>query len=522
MANKLLSMHKIRQILLFLERGASQRSIEKEVKISRKTIAVYLGKFLGTGLSFSSLLKQSDQELEQLLGLAKPALQEPSDPRAQHFNSLVSYFNKELSRIGVTRLLLWEEYIREYPEGFQYSRFCELLQDQMKLNQAVMHFVHHPAKLLEIDFAGDPLHYVDRPSGELIACPVYVAVLPFSGYSYVEALPETKLPQVVKALNHTLDYLQGVPLSVKSDNMRQWVVKSCKYEPAFTDMLEAWANHNNIALLASRPYKPKDKPAVENHVKITYMRIYAALRNETFYSLADLNKAIRGKLEQFHLVNFQKKVFSRRELFESQEKALLQALPEIPFIVKHYTRAKVQKHYHVVVGEDWHFYSVPYRYIGKEVRIVYCTDHVEIYHDGQRIALHRRNYTSHGYTSVQEHMPERHQAIALQRGWKPEYYLKKAAENGPSTLELFQKVMDSKLIIDQSYTACLGLLRLMEAYGSVRMEAACQRALRGTRLSYGSIKKILENNMDLLEDEHVQTEFLLPRHANLRGPEAYR
>jgi hypothetical protein len=145
MANKLLSMHKIRQILLFLERGVSQRSIEKEVKISRKTIAIYLGKFLGTGLSFSSLLKQSDQELEQLLGLAKPALQEPSDPRTQHFNSLISYFNKELSRIGVTRLLLWEEYIREYPEGFQYSRFCELLQDQMKLNQAVMHFVHHPA-----------------------------------------------------------------------------------------------------------------------------------------------------------------------------------------------------------------------------------------------------------------------------------------------------------------------------------------------------------------------------------------
>lgn len=520
MANKLLSMHKIRQILLFLERGVSQRSIEKEVKITRKTIALYLGKFLQTGVDFSELLKRSDQQLEEILGLIKPVLPEDADPRKVHFNSLIEYFNKELSRTGVTRLLLWEEYIREYPAGFQYSRFCELLQDQMKLNNAVMHFVHYPAKLLEVDFAGDVLHYVDSVTGELIACPVYVAVLPFSGYGYVEALPDAKLPQVVKALNNTIDYLGGVPLSVKSDNMRQWVSKSCKYEPAFTDMLETWANHNNIALLAARPYKPKDKPSVENSVKITYRRIYAALRNQTFHSLAELNKAIREKLDQHHGLNFQKKIFSRQELFDSQERALLQPLPESAYSIRHYTKAKVQKHYHVLVGEDWHFYSVPYRYIGKEVRIAYCADHVEIYHDGQRIAVHTRNYTSHGYTSVKEHMPERHQAITRQRGWSPEYYLKKAADNGPHTLEFFKKVMDSKLVIDQSYTACLGLLRLMGGYGPTRMEAACKRGLRGHKFSYTAIKNILDNNMDMLEEE-ITTEFRIPTHNNLRGPEAY-
>ncbi|MBE9597989.1 DDE-type integrase/transposase/recombinase [Pedobacter sp. MC2016-24] len=141
---------------------------------------------------------------------------------------MIEYFNIELSRSRLTRLLLWEDYIKEYPAGFQYSRFCELLRDQIKLNNAVMHFVHYPAKLLEVDFAGDVLHYADPSTGKLIACPVYVAVLPFSGYGYVEALPDAKLPQVVKALNNTLDYLGGVPLSVKSDNMRQWVSKSCK------------------------------------------------------------------------------------------------------------------------------------------------------------------------------------------------------------------------------------------------------------------------------------------------------
>lgn len=513
-------MHKIRQILLFLERGVSQRSIEKEVKISRRTIALYLGKFLRTGVDLSELLKRSDEQLEQLIGLKKPVVPEDVDPRKVHFDSLVEYFNKELGRTGVTRLLLWEEYIKEYPCGFQYSRFCELLQDHIRLNNAVMHFVHQPAKLLEVDFAGDMLHYVDAATGELIACPVYVAVLPFSGYGYVEALPDAKLPQVVKALNHTLDYLGGVPLSVKSDNMRQWVSKSCKYEPVFTDMLETWANHNNIALLAARPYKPKDKPSVENNVKITYRRIYAALRNEIFHSLAELNKAIREKLDLHHQINFQKKIFSRQELFDAQEKALLQPLPESAYHIRHYTKAKVQKHYHVLVGEDWHFYSVPYRYIGKEVRISYCADTVEIYHDMQRIAVHTRNYTSHGYTSIKEHMPERHQAITRQRGWSPEYYLKKAGDNGPHTLEFFKKVMDSKLVIDQSYTACLGLLRLLGAYGAVRMEAACKRGLRGYKFSYGAIKKILDNNMDLLEEESVP-ELRIPVHANLRGPEAY-
>jgi transposase len=513
-------MHKIRQILLFLDRGVSQRAIEKEVQISRKTIALYLQKFQQTNRGLSELIKLSDEQLEQVLGLIKPAIPEDIDPRKIHFNSLIEYFNMELKRTGVTRLLLWEEYIKEYPAGFQYSRFCDLLQHQIRINNAVMHFVHYPAKLMEVDFAGDMLHYVDSTSGELIACPVFVAILPFSGYGYVEALPDTRLTQVVRALNNAIAYFGGVPQTVKSDNMRQWVTKSCRYEPVFTDMLEQWANHNHIALLAARPYKPKDKASVENNVKITYRRIYAGLRNDIFHSLAELNKAIQAKLDQHHRLNFQKKTFSRKELFDNQEKSLLQPLPESSYSIRHYTKAKVQKHYHVLVGEDWHYYSVPYRYIGKEVRIVYCTDTVEIYSESQRIAVHIRSFTSHGYTTIREHMPERHQAINRQRGWSPEYYLKKAEENGPNTYEFFKKVMDSKLIVDQSYTACLGLLRLMAAYGGLRMEAACKRGLRGHKFTYGAIKKILDNNMDQLEEELI-IEFRLPTHTNLRGPEAY-
>ena len=477
-------MHKIRQILLFLDRGVSQRSIEKELKISRKTIGVYLQKVRETGFGLSELLKLQDEQLEQTLGLIKSIAIQDADPRKVHFHSLIEYFNKELSRTGVTRLLLWQEYIHDYPSGFQYSRFCELLQEQFKVNNAVMHFEHHPAKLMEVDFAGDPL------------------------------------VQVVKALNNALDFFGGVPLSVKSDNMKQWVTKSCKYEPVFTEMLEQWSNHNNIALLAARPYKPKDKPSVENNVKITYRRVYALLRNDTFHSIPALNAAIREKIDKHHQLNFQKKIFSRQELFDSQERDLLQSLPESAYDIRHYTRAKVQKNYHIVVGEDWHFYSVPYRYIGKEVNIAYSADVVEIYYDNQRIAVHGRNYTNHGITTVQEHMPEKHQAIARQRGWNPEYYLKRATQAGPNTVDFFKKVMESKMMIDQSYNACRGLVRLMEEYGSARMEAACRRGLKGYRFTYTAIKKILENKMDQTEENSI-SESRLPIHTNLRGPQAY-
>jgi transposase len=519
MANKLLKMNKVRQLLLFLERGASQRLVARETGTNRKTIATYLDKFNQTGLSFTQLLVLDDRKLDRIVGLTGPQAEE-TDPRKVHFNSLIELHTHELTKKGVTRLLLWQEYIKDYPEGFQYSRFCELLQEQQKLSSAVMHFEHQPGTLLQVDFAGAPLHYADQSTGELIACPVFIAVLPFSGYGYVEALPNAKLPQVVKALNNTLDYFGGVPLGVKSDNMRQWVSKSCRYEPQFTEMLQQWANHNHIALFAARAYKPKDKPAVEGLVKITYMRIYAGLRNETFHSLAELNQAIWAKLDQHHQINFQKKTFSRQELFTGQEKAVLQPLPETAYFIRHYTKAKVQKSYHVLIGEDRHYYSVPFRYIGKEVRLVYCQDTVEIYYNNQRIALHQRDYRNHKYTTVVEHMPAAHQAFMTTRGFSSEYYLQKADEVGPNTHAFFKKVMESKQVIEQSYTSCLGLLRLIKAYGPLRMEAACKRGLTGSKFRYTAIKNILENNMDLLE-EAVAREYRIPFHTNLRGPEAY-
>lgn len=521
MANKSLSMQKLRQILLFLKRGYSERSIVKQTGISRQTVHQYARLFLETGSDYNTLLTLSDHQLHSIIEGNKPEKEQVRDTRKSQFLDQIDYFVLELKRVGVTRQLLWQEYLEAHPSGFQYSRFCELLDIETGRRKPSMHFSHNPAELMEIDFAGSKLHYVDKKSGEIIECPVLIGVLPFSGYAYVEALDNASLPQVIKGLNNMLNYLGGVPLNAISDNMRQWVSKSCRYEPTFPQMLEQWSIHNHIGLLATRPGFPKDKPSVENQVLITYRRVYALIRNTTFHSRTELNNAILQKLEEHHRQNFQKKTYSRYQLFNSEEKPLLQPLPQTPYELRHYTRGKVHKNYYVVVGEDWHFYSVPSTYVGKEVQIVYDSDCVEIYHRQERIALHKRSFKKHAYTTEWEHMPENHKRIAEQKGWNPEYYLRKASENGVFTREFFDKLMQSKITIHQAYGPCLGILRLITEYGPARVESACKRALMGSKYNYGVVKTILKNNMDLIV-ELTELPSQIPAHTNIRGADFYK
>lgn len=239
------------------------------------------------------------------------------------FTSRVSYWIAELKRKGVRKQLLWEEYKKECPDGYEYSQFCELLSEYTKVTSATMHFDHHPAEKMMVDFAGDNLNYIDKVTGEIISYPVFVAVLLYSGYSYVMSLSDMKQPSVVVALNKAIDYFGGLPQGIKFDNMKQAVSKSSRYEPVFADTMQQWALHNNITLLAARVRKPKDKPHVENEVKMAYQRIYAPLRNEVFYSLSQMNDAILIQLVLHHEMNLQRRDYSRKDCFLKEERPLL-------------------------------------------------------------------------------------------------------------------------------------------------------------------------------------------------------
>lgn len=525
MANQVISMQQIRSIIQCLEKGYSLRAISSQLGICRPTITLYATRLKKSTLSFEVLRQLGDAELSSIVYAPVVIRDYNEDERHTDFNNRIVYFLNELGRTGVTRLLLWEEYRKEYASPFGYTRFCELIKQVLRTTKASMHLTHKPAEMMMVDFAGDKMSYVDKSTGELIACPVLVCVMPYSNYSFAMALSDATIPQVIKGLNQCLQYFGGVPLVLKTDNMKQVVTKSCRYEPLFSEVLQQWALHNNITLLATRVAKPKDKASVENEVKITYQRIYAPLRDKVVYHIDELNAAIQERLKLHNEKLFQLKDHSRAQLFKQEEQPLLQPLSSSPFVIKHQVSAKVQKNYHITLGENYHHYSVPYGLIGKQVSVVYDTDNVEIYYKHTRIAIHRRAYKKHDYTTNKDHMPSDHLHYHEQQGHSAHYFLEQASIIGPSTYQYIDQVLKARAITEQTYNACKGILRLNKQYGSIRLEAACKRALTGNVFNYRTLQNILINHLEQLNqiEAYYQNDlFKLPDHCNLRGPDAYQ
>lgn len=356
----------------------------------------------------------------------------------------------------------------------------------------------------------------------LVPCPVFVAVLPFSGYGYAEALPSQKQEDFIRAIANAFAYLGGIPACGLIDNLKSGVKKANRYEPAFTELLEQLSLHYGCTFMATRVAKPRDKPSVERGVQLVYQRIFAPLRNEQFTSLQGLNEGIGRQLDKHHQEPFQRKAGgSRLELFLQHERPLLNVLPATAFEVKYCVKAKVQPNYHIVIGQDWHYYSVPYEYIGKKVQVVYTSREVEVYYHNRRIAFHQRSRRRYGYTTLEAHMPPAHRHYLEQRGWTAEHFLDKSRQVGPCCQAAIEQILSTKLFIEQTHNSCLGVLRLADKYSAARLEAACRRALRGQRINYTIIYNILKNNLDKLE-QPAEALPPIPEHDNIRGPQAYQ
>jgi len=512
-------MLQLRRILQLKLKGKSNREIAIEVRKSRDTVNGYVKQLSLIGKSFEDLLKLNDEELSSL------AFNEPScvkkDWRFVDLQQRIPSLCDELKKPHTTRMILWEEYRQRVAEGYGYAQFCEHLGRFIETRKAVMIFDHEPAASMMFDFAGDKIALTDHQTGEITWCPVLVCVLPFSGFTYIEALLSANQSRLLKSLNNALCFIGGVPQSAKTDNMKQVVKKSNRYEPAFEELAQQWSLYYGTTMMAARVRKPRDKASVESHVNAVYNRIYAPLRNSIFHSLDQMNEALWEELDKFNLRNFQRCDYSRRDRFILHEKVLLCPLPTGPFVPKNKVEAKVQRNYHITLGEDWHHYSVPYQYIGKTVQIIYDTDHVEIYLDTVRIVCCRRNYSRNGHTTLPEHMPPSQNHYAQIKGYNRDYFIEKGTQIGNNTASAMSKILDQKIFIEQTYNSCLGVLRLGEKYGSDRLEAACRRALTGYKVTYMGIKNILERNLD---KAILQTDLFItiPDHENIRGSESYQ
>jgi transposase len=519
MAGKTKTMEQIRNILQQKLNGASIRTISKQTQASRNTVRTYLRLVEASGYSLQEAVSLSDELLGQLLFIEEKA--PSSDKRYLALSQGLARYAKELKKRHVTRQILWEEYRQEFPDGYGYTRFCYHLNEHIGKKDVTAVFTHRPAEKLMVDFAGDKLSYIDRTTGEVIDCEVFIAVLPFSSYMYVEAVPNQKQEYFVKALSNVFAYLGGVPGCILCDNLKSAVKKANRYEPIFTELIDQLALHYQTTFMATRVRKPRDKATVETSVRVSYNRIYAKLRNQQAYSLAELDQQIKQELLLLNQRLFKGRDYSRAQQFSQYEQPLLKSLPSSDFEVKKTVMAKVQRNYHLILGEDRHQYSVPFEYARQQVKITYTSDWVEVYHHHKRIALHTRDQRKNGYSTLKEHMPQNHQAAYRQKGWDADYFLREAAKVGSNTRQAVAQILDSKIFPEQTYNSCLGVLRLAKKYGNDRMERACELMMEGPRINYGILESILKNNMDKKKTEQIELDFKTPAHDNIRGPKEF-
>lgn len=517
MANTLDTMD-LKQIITLHLDGYSNRKIGTTLGISRNTINTYMKLFKANEHSFEDLLSFDNSRLEVLF----PSRTTIDNKR---YDELMRYFeevNKASNHPGFTFLYHYSEYADKASKPYSYTQFMEHYRRKYPKLKGSMKLNHDPGKEMYVDYTGKKLQITDKQTGEIIPVEVFVAILPNSHYTFVEACLSQKREDFISCCANALSFYDGVPVAIVSDNLKSAVTRASKYEPEINRSFKDFARHYNCIINPTRSYSPQDKALVENAVHLVYQRIYYPIREMTFFSLHDLNQEIKQRLVVYNDLLFQRKQASRRELFQSIEREYLKPLPESPYEMKDYKRAKVQKMGYVYFSPDKNYYSVPYRYIGKTTQIHYTKTSVEIYYNHQRIAIHQRLAGKGVYITIKEHLSSTHQKYME---WNPSYFTQKAATHGEHVLKCVEDIFAKMDYPETAYKRVIGLLQLHKKYGSERLEMACKRALTADAVSYTRIKNILHNNQDkdhlfyqgLEEDKNP-----IPAHENIRGASTYQ
>ena len=514
MAAKQIDIMKIKQLLLLKSKGVSNRKIARETSVDRNTVNEYVIKLQSSDKSYAELLKLSEVELQSLF----PSKEAIDKERYEKLLTLFPGYLNELKKPGCTRLTLWHTYQNEHKDHYSYSQFCLLFshwQDSKKISGKLTHI---SGDKLYIDYTGKKLQIVDKTTGDVQDVEVFVAILPASQYTYVEASRDQTRESLVKSVSNALSWIGGVPQSIVPDNLKSAVTKSSKYEPVINKTFRDMGDHYGCVINPTRAYSPQDKALVESAVKLVYQRIFYPLLKMTFFSLKDLNKQIQILLKKYNDFSLQTTGVSRYKQFIDFEKELLLPLPAEPYVVKHYNRAKVQKMGYVYLNEQKNYYSVPYRFIGKQVEIQHTTDTVEVFYNKERIALHPKSYRKGNYITNNEHLSSTHKFV---QEWSKEFFVKKAAPVGLNTAEYIAKLIDTQQYPETGYKQSMGILSLKKYYSSFRIETACKKALKHHRYAYSIIKNMLKNNADL-EQESPSDEHDISPHENLRKAGTYK
>ena len=509
-------MTEYREILRLHSQGISQRSIAESLNCSRNTVAKVLSQAKEQNISWPLKPETTDAVLDKILYPATETVNQRRLPDCD-------YIHSELSKRGVTLKLLWQEYCEDCVAGreqpLMYSQYCHYYQQYSLKTRATMHIPRYPGEQIEVDWAGQTVPIIDRITGEISEAYVFVGVLSYSQYAYVEAFLSQNLENWITAHVNMFQFFGGSTKMLVPDNLKTGVTKVTWFSTEINKVYHEMSVHYDTAVVPTRVRKPKDKPHAEGSVNVASMWILASLRNRKFFYLHELNEAIREKLSEMNSTPFQKKEGCRLSVFLAEEKPMLLPLPSTPYEFATWKVATVQMNYHISL--DKMHYSVPYEYLKQKVDVRITRNVIEVFYNNHRIASHRRLFGRPGqYSSIVEHMPEKHQNY-LQ--WDGERFIRWAETVGPNTAVAIRAILASHKVEQQSYRSCLALLKLADKYSVDRLEAACIRALSFTpNPSFKSIKTILTTGQDKISlEKPTKLTDASSQYAFTRGAEYY-
>jgi transposase len=502
-------MRKIREVLrLGFEHGASQREIGRSVGIAQSTAGEILKRATGEGLSWPLPESLTDEDLERILF---PVRLKGEPPRPLPDWSVV---DRELAKKGVTLFLLWLEYKREHPEGYGHSRFAELYRIWKGRTDLRMPQRHKAGEKMFADFAGLTMPLADASNGQTRQVPIFVSAMGASQRIFAKPYGSQTGQCWLAGLEDAFVFYGGVPQVVVPDNPKALVTSPDRYEPVLNPAFADFARFYDVAVIPARVRKPRDKAKVENAVLQVERWVLAPLRNQKFFSLEELSKAIEAKVRELDARVMKGYGLSRRELFEEVDRPAMRELPEGRYRHADWKKAKVAPDYHVEY--EGHRYSVPSELVGKAVELRVTTDTVEIFQGGRRVFTHPRSLLRRGFTTQLEHMPSHHKEFAQ---WTPERLERWALEVGPATSEFVGNLLRTRVHPEQAFRSCMGVISLAKAHGHERVEAASKRALAFKAYSYSNLKTILQKGLDSQSSEESPQSPIL--HANVRGGKYY-
>lgn len=513
MANKTISMSKVRQIIKLYSQGIGKKRIAIRLAVSKNTVKEYIVTFIKLRIHWDELSKLTDFELNKLF---HPPTETLLNQRVQQLYDFFPLMERNMRRRGMTVAIQYREFKANHPDSYAETSFYGYYRKWKQKVNPSMHIEHKAGDKMYVDYAGATLPYVDEDTGEIKQAQVFVAILGWSQYAYVEAMRNQTIEEFIEACENALHYFKGVPLAIVPDNLKSAVSKASKYEASVNENFKAFADHYGVAILPTRSRKPKDKALVEGMVKLSYQRIYTNIPEKQIMPLSELNQMIKT-----HLVGHNNTVLTGREYCRTDQLVIeltsLQPLPEKRYEMRKIKQVTVMKNCHVLLHEDHHYYSVPYELISKKLTMQYSRSEVQLFLQYELVATHKRIRSPGNYSTEPSHMPPQHRYVTE---WSPTFFIEQAKLVDPVVEHYIMQVLAKKQHPEQAYKACMGILSFTKRVGSARLIKACKRAHEIGYYNYKIIDDILKNNLDKYEDDPEPV--LMPSHDNIRGGDYYQ